>query len=206
MTKRWFTSDTHHGHRLVAGLRGFWLEEFIDGKPFEPDVDTHNTVLAKNWDRVVGKNDTVFVLGDITMNPKNGAFDWFTERPGIKHLISGNHDSVHPRHTRHLRAQKDWHALGIFESINSHGSIKLAGQKVLMSHFPYAGEGDRKDGGPDRFSEWRFKDEGMPLLHGHTHSAAVHETPYSFHVGLDAHKLQLVPESAVIEWLNTLND
>jgi calcineurin-like phosphoesterase family protein len=204
MTQRFFTSDPHIGHRLVSGLRGFWNEQFVDGKPFEPDTAAHDAALAANWDAVVGKNDTVFILGDIAMNPRKGAFDWFRERPGIKHLISGNHDVVHPLHTAHLKAQREWHALGIFDSINSQGSVKIDGQKVLLSHFPYEGEGERE--GPDRYTEWRFRNEGFPLLHGHEHKKDIFNpaVPNQFHVGVDSHALQLVPESRIVSWLREL--
>lgn len=49
----YYTSDIHHGHRLVADLRGF------------DDVEDHDAALAANWDKTVRPDDTVWVLGDL---------------------------------------------------------------------------------------------------------------------------------------------
>ena len=193
MSKRFFTSDQHIGHKLVAGIRGF------------PDPAEHDRVLAENWDRVVGPDDVVFVLGDISINPKrDGAFEWFRNRPGKKHLIFGNHDEAHPMHSRCLQAQQDpnWHET--FATMNAWIRLKVQGRTVLLSHFPYEGEGSREI--EDRNTEYRLKDSGFALLHGHTHSnltSSLSEagTP-QLHVGLDAWDLNLVPESMVLEWLS----
>lgn len=195
MSKRFFTSDQHIGHKLVSGTRGF------------DDPKDHDAKLAENWDRVVGPDDIVFVLGDISINPKrDGAFEWFRERPGKKHLIYGNHDEAHPMHSKALQAQQDpnWHET--FATMNAWLRLKMVGRTVLLSHFPYEGEGSRDI--EDRNVEYRLKDAGFPLLHGHTHAA--HQAHLSkagshmFHVGVDAWGLELVPESTVQEWLDNI--
>lgn len=211
MTRRWFTSDQHIGHKLVAEIRGFYHEhpqagEFgVPGRV--PDTEEHDRVLAEKWDKVVSPDDTVFVLGDISINPKrDNAFEWFQERPGKKHLIAGNHDSVHPMHSKALQAQQDPQWRDTFVTINSWVRLKMLGRTVLLSHFPYDGEGSRDI--EDRNTEYRLKDSGFPLLHGHTH--AKHQAHASalgspmLHVGVDAWGLDLVPESTVIEWLEYL--
>lgn len=193
---RFFTSDLHVRHDLVVRERGFGR---ADGTV---DHDAYEAVLADRWDNRVGKDDQVFILGDIAMNPRKGAFDWLAARPGRKVLISGNHDEVHPLHSRWLNALPKWQALGIFEVIASQGSIKIAGQKVLLSHFPYKGEGGRDM--EDRHTEWRFRNEGLPLLHGHEHkkNALEVEIPNQFHVGLDSHEAGLVHERTIEDWLD----
>lgn len=206
MTKRFFTSDQHIGHRLVSGLR-----LLPEGTPREDVTDEtireHSRIQAENWDRVVGPDDTVFVLGDIAINPKrDGAWEWFRERPGKKHLIAGNHDEVHPMHSKALQAQQDWQWHGTFATINAWARLKINGRTVLMSHFPYDGEGTRTI--EDRNVEYRLKDMGFPLLHGHTHAAHKAHTSAlgspMFHVGVDAWGLELVPESTIVEWLDYL--
>jgi calcineurin-like phosphoesterase family protein len=186
---RFFTSDTHIGHRLVAGKRGFGTEE-------NPDVEAHAQAVAGNWDRVVGKRDDVYVLGDISMNATPAVFDWFDERPGRKILIPGNHDEVHPAHRTYLKAFPEWSKH--FAAIAPFMRIKFGRDDVLLSHFPYWGEGSRP--GPDRYTEYRLRDVGVPLLHGHTHGQE-RAHGYQFHVGLDAHGLQLVHEEQVAHWL-----
>lgn len=214
MSKRYYLSDPHIGHELVAWTRGFertdvpqkWSETIGAMRPVG-DSAAHDAVLAENWDRVVGPDDHVIILGDISINPKrDNAFGWIRDRPGTKHLIAGNHDEVHSMHS------KSWSALAnplwrdTFITINDFKRLKIEGKTVLLSHFPYDGEGDRDMA--DRNVEYRLKDMGFPLLHGHTHSKEKHSlsllgTP-QLCLSLDAWDMQLVPESEVIEWSSYL--
>jgi len=194
MTK-FFSSDFHISHKLVVGLRGYGREDgTVDHEAYEAD-------LAADWDSRVKKDDQVFLLGDLALNPNKGAFEWLSKRPGRIIFIAGNHDKVHPLHSSWMVETRKWMGTGIFEVIASQGSVKIAGQKVLLSHFPYTGEGDRDQ--PDRYEEWRFRDEGLPLCHGHEHKARTLEEslPHQFHVGLDSHNLQLVHELEIEDWL-----
>ena len=211
MTKRFFTSDTHIGHELVAGLRGFTINHPQTGG-FGLNVEVvstaaHDAAVAKNWDSVVGPDDTVFVLGDIAMNPKKaGAFEWFRERPGKKHLICGNHDAVAGFHSKALNEQQRPEWRDTFATIRDFAFLKIQGRRVALSHYPYEGEGERE--GEDRLTEVRLRDVGIPLLHGHTHARHQAHTSAAgtpmFHVGLDAWGLQLVPEEVIAEWLEYL--
>jgi calcineurin-like phosphoesterase family protein len=197
---RFFTSDLHIRHDLVARERGFVT---LEGAA---DHNAHERELASDWDSRVRADDHIFILGDIAMNPKKGAFDFIDARPGIKHLIAGNHDAVAGFHSSALKVQREW--LEHFETVHDFLQLKFsAGQtshKVLLSHYPYKGEGAERDQ-EDRLSQFRLRDEGMPLLHGHTHSAELHESPYSLHVGLDAHDMKLVSERDIQKWLDTLS-
>ena len=50
----WFTSDTHFGHKnILKFCKRPWdtVEEMVEG-------------LIQNWNRVVGKDDLIFHLGD----------------------------------------------------------------------------------------------------------------------------------------------
>ena len=189
---RYFTSDLHIRHDVAVIHRGFVNE---DGSA---DHDGHEIVLALNWDAVVHESDTVYILGDIAMNPNKGAFDFIDARPGRKILISGNHDATASFHSKASAAQRKW--LDHFESIHDFLQIKIDGQKVLLSHYPYQGEGERNI--DDRHTQFRLRDEGMPLLHGHTHSRYItSHNPNQFHVGLDAWDTGLVSEQDVVRWL-----
>lgn len=215
MTKRFFTSDTHKGHGLVARERGFVVpDEFVwdaraqDHLP-KPDTDAHDAAIAANWDRVVGPDDTVFVLGDISINPRReNAFEWFRERPGKKHLVCGNHDAVAGFHSKAVNEQQKPEWADTFATIRDFLFLKIGGRRVALSHYPYDGEGGREDIGEDRMPEVRLRDVGLPLLHGHTHEKLKYrlsaEGSHMFHVGLDAWDMGLVPESAIVEWLEYL--
>lgn len=167
----WFWSDPHLGHKLVSGIRGY-KDSWAD-----PDPDAHDADLADAWDSHVGFDDDIWILGDISAggtSAQRNALRWFSLRPGRKHLIAGNHDGVHPMHRDSHKWQKEY--LATFDSVQSAATrrIPILGEAgghrtVVLSHFPYEGEGDRP--GDDRFTQWRLRDEGVPIIHGHTHAA-----------------------------------
>ncbi len=199
----YFTSDLHLGHRLVAGIRGFW-DETAD--PAAPDVESHNIAIRNAW-KVVRPDDIVWVLGDICASEKwwRLALEILSELPGRKRLVCGNHDpvsSIHREAWKHQRA-----ALEVFETVQDFAKIRLQGSTVLLSHYPYSGVGSEglrgKDGlpHPERCTEFRLTDTGVPLLHGHTHGEEkLHfsgaGTP-QVHIGLDAWNMKLVSEREV---------
>lgn len=174
MSETWLTSDTHLGHDFVARLRGF------DGH------EEHDAAVARKWDKRVRDGDDVWVLGDVAMNGWRDRLAWFTERPGWKHLVLGNHDRAHPMHSRAWVYTAEY--LQAFATVQT--TARLTGG-LLASHFPYSGEGaTRADGSKDRATQWRLRDEGAPLVHGHVHDAIRYResdkgTPM-LHVGLDA--------------------
>lgn len=176
MPDTWLTSDTHLGHETVASIRGF------------ATCDEHDQHLARGWDRRVSPTDTVWVLGDVALNGWRERLSWFADRPGDKHLVLGNHDRAHPLNRNaqaHLRGY-----LEVFESVQIAGRLRHAGRSLLVSYFPYDGEGTTRDARPNRATQWRLPDEGELLLHGHVHDAvrarrSLAGTPM-VHVGLDA--------------------
>lgn len=209
----WFTSDLHLGHKLVAGLRGFT----DNGHNLGPNTKEHDARLASNWDSLIRASDTVWLLGDITLeNDPTRALRWLQARPGTKRLVLGNHDAIHPAHRG---AQKAFDRLGqvyydIFASIQTFARIHLPdSREVLLSHFPYPGtsEGIDNEGKPydDRYHQYRLINLGIPLVHGHTHrpermsynspqGSLIDATP-QLHIGLDAWNMSPVHISEVQE-------
>lgn len=183
----WYTADLHIGHRLIADKRGF------------PTADAHDTELAHRWDTSVANEDTIWVLGDISAGGHTGqanALRWLTDRPGTKHLIAGNHDRVHPMHPdahKHLSAY-----LNVFATVQHAAHRTIAGQTVLLSHFPYLDSTDPDDTYA-RFDQWRLPNLGAWLLHGHLHTTRKARGPNSLHVGLDAWGLAPVSINAVAD-------
>ncbi|AGM12357.1 metallophosphoesterase [Mycobacterium phage Skinny] len=198
MSTVFFTSDLHIGHKKVIASR-----TLVDGKPAFPDLDnlpewfgdyeieSFNRILADKWDTTVGKDDVVWVLGDISSGTKSGqemALEWLSRRPGRKRLIKGNHDGVHPMH----RDKGKWaKAYGeVFEDMDTAARIRVAlsgGGHVdaLLSHFPYMGDHTSVD----RHTQWRLPNNGTILLHGHTHSSRRMSScggSLQVHVGVDA--------------------
>jgi len=184
----WFTSDVHLGHRKAAEHRGF------------ETVEEHDEEIASNWRNTVAADDVVWVLGDIAASSPTHALNVLAGLPGTKHLILGNHEQAHPMHRdahKHLRKYLD-----VFESVAQSARRRLPdGTEVLLSHFPY-----ERDRGPARHTQWRLRNEGLWLLHGHTHGTervtrfGTGGTPVSeLHVGVDAWGLTPVSLDVVAE-------
>lgn len=189
MSVTYFTSDLHLHHELVATLRGY-------NTPTE-----HDDHIAQIWDETVKPDDQVWILGDLSSGSGSSqyrALEWVSCRPGRKYLITGNHDGCHPMHRNSHKWLPDY--MHVFEAVQMAARRRIAGANVLLSHFPY--ENDR---GEPRYNQWRLRDEGLPIIHGHTHTATKWEfadsengTPRlrSVHVGWDAWR-ELVPLSII---------
>lgn len=79
MSNCYFISDLHFGHESVAKIRGF------------PDVYCHDENLIAQWNLTIGKRDTVYILGDISMHDIN-QYKKLGQLLGNKILVAGNHD------------------------------------------------------------------------------------------------------------------
>lgn len=161
MPAQWFIGDLHFGHLKVAGIRGF------DSTP------KHDLHIMRKWEKQVHRDDTVWVLGDISGGSKVGeelALSILASLPGHKHLIAGNHDSVSSIHRNGFKKQAEW--LKVFDSIQQFARIRVEGRDVLLSHYPYLSQGDGPGrGGLDgaRYFQYRLPDWGGLLIHAHTH-------------------------------------
>lgn len=82
MGKVFFIADLHLGHENII--------QYCD-RPFK-SVDEMNDALIKNWNKTIGKEDKVFVLGDFALGSKEQIIQWGKALKGNKTLILGNHD------------------------------------------------------------------------------------------------------------------
>lgn len=199
MSRVFFTSDLHLEHDLVARLRGF------------STTAAHDAELAYRWDATVRPEDAVWVTGDVCVGGSaltKRALEWVSRRPGVKYLVPGNHCRVHPHHRDSHRWQRTFMELA-FESVQPFARRRIDGQDVLLSHFPYVG-----DSGPEeRYTQYRLPCEGLPIIHGHTHSRSRYSQVDHYvgegvtllvpqvHVGLDAWDLTPAPLEAVADYL-----
>lgn len=137
MSKTFLISDTHFFHgNILKFKRG-------DGSPLRDfkDMDHMMTTLIYNWNKVVGKNDKVYHLGDVGFSNAS-SLQVLDQLNGIKVLIKGNHDgqklSVYQQYFKDVRA---CHILDSF----------------LLSHIPIH---------PDSLSRWKANIHG----HTHANS------------------------------------
>lgn len=81
MSKIFFTSDLHFGHKNIIKF---------DNRPFF-DVNDMNKELIKRWNNKVTKDDVVYVCGDFIWK-RSIATDIIKELKGQIVLVKGNHD------------------------------------------------------------------------------------------------------------------
>lgn len=113
----YFTSDLHFGHKNVIGL---------DNRPFKT-VEEMDEELIKRWNNKVGKQDTVYSLGDMFWKGQEYAKSILKQLNGKIILIMGNHDRNSFRElisTNLLSDVKDYH------------EMKVDGSKLVLSHYP----------------------------------------------------------------------
>lgn len=157
---RHFIADLHLGHDLVADLRGF------------ASVAEHDEAVLTSVLDAVGPGDQLWILGDLSTGSRtteDAALEALCEVPdevGL-HLIAGNHDSVWPGHRQSYKRQKDF--LDVFDSVQAFARARIDGRSVMLSHFPFTGDHSEED----RCVQYRLRDEGLWLVHGHTHSEYV---------------------------------
>jgi len=191
MSTIWFTADTHFGHENIIKH---------SHRPFD-SVEEMDEAMIEKWNAVVGKNDIVYHLGDVGMGSDTHTLNCVSRLRGQKRLVSGNHDPVHPQHRKSAGRQRTW--MRFFESISPFDQVKIGKHEVMLSHFPYIG--DHTEG--ERFRQYRLRDEGRFLLHGHVHDAWLMKDR-QLNVGVDMNDFEPAPLDAVAEivqhWFHTM--
>ena len=121
MGKIFFTGDLHFGHENVL---------VFDNRPFTT-VEEMDAELIRRWNRKVGKEDLVYVLGDMIWKTRNeDAPDLIKKLNGQIILIKGNHD-------RFLHNAKAKSALaGVKDSDDICVALEDGTKKrVILSHY-----------------------------------------------------------------------
>ena len=108
MGKIYIISDLHFGHENLATHRGF------------KNAKEQDAFIISNWNRIIKPKDTVWILGDITMEKAN--YDVLDSLNGYKKVVLGNHDK--PQHTKELLKHVN-SVCGVFRY-----------RRVLFTHVP----------------------------------------------------------------------
>lgn len=190
----WFTSDIHLGHKNVIKYCN---------RPFTSIEEMHEYII-KHWNETVKPEDKIYVLGDFSFSPK-----WVTELVpklnGYKILVMGNHDPMFPHYCNRNNTKRermfDRYIRDGWNEIHLHTTIKLSnGMNVLLSHLPYPTEDAFKY--DKRFIQFRPPDQGMFLLHGHSHGC-YKKMGRMIDVGIDAHDMKILSEDDVIKLIES---
>lgn len=166
----WFTSDIHLQQEKVAQYRGY------------PSAAYHDLSVREIWNQLVKSSDVIWILGDFGQGNLKTLLEFGKTLTGRKRLVLGNHDKAFPGYRDAWKFLPAY--MEVFETATPFARIAVPGKtkrRALLSHFPYDGDHTQEE----RFVEYRLRDCGMWLLHGHTHSPErIHGR--QIHVGIDA--------------------
>jgi calcineurin-like phosphoesterase family protein len=154
-----FTSDHHFGHKNII--------EFSK-RPFA-SVEEMNETMITRWNEKVGKDDTVYHLGDFALMSSGKTRQLIGRLNGKIHLITGNHESSALDCANEFTWVKDYHELTVPDPDG------YKGERFLVL-FHYA------------MRVWNASHYGSWHLYGHSHGdLAYDETSLSFDIGVDCH-------------------
>lgn len=159
MSRRWWTSDLHLGH---AGILAHTQRPY-------GTVESMNIDLIERWNERVGPADEVYVLGDLAMGPIVEMLELMELCHGAKFLVPGNHDKCWEGYRSKQKHRVDqwrseYEAAGLIV-LDGELEMRVGGEHVAISHFPYEGDSQERE----RFVDFRPRDRGAWLLHGHVH-------------------------------------
>jgi calcineurin-like phosphoesterase family protein len=138
---KFYTADPHFAHRNII--------RHCD-RPFAT-VEEMDAVLIENWNRRVGPEDEVYMLGDFLFFAGDPA-DYIRQLAGKKYLILGNHDETWiKKMEKRGTAWRDW-----FEDVQLMMEITDGDRKLVLCHYP--------------MMTWNGVGEGSTLLYGHIHN------------------------------------
>ena len=143
-----FTADTHFGdHRTLN----------IHRRPFAT-VGEMDEALVTGWNAVIGPEDVVWHLGDVSRRPIDVSA-LLARLNGTKHLIRGNNDPV-------ATGEADGWA-----SVGDYAELTEGDHRLILCHYP--------------FRSWNGQHRRAINLHGHSHGK-LKPMLRQYDVGVDA--------------------
>lgn len=181
----WFTADEHIGHANIIRYAN---------RPFR-DVDHMREELIERHNAVVQPGDSVWHLGDVALSEKHVA-PYIARLHGNHMLIMGNHDACHPCRKGHQAAVRRYVDHG-FKAVYERFTLLLTASPffvaALACHMPYVLDDPRHE----KYGQYRPKDEGAVLIHGHVHGHW-QVNGRQFNVGVDVNDYAPISESALV--------
>lgn len=167
--KVWFTSDTHFG-----GQRTLELSK----RPFK-SIKEMNDTIVKNWNRVVGEEDTVIHLGDF------GTYQVVEKLNGNILLLCGNYEYTDIERHKSFEEYRDRLLKLGFWDVLQHKTITVNDKShnitIPVTHCP-------SDCRKDIFN-----------LFGHIHKLCMVKR-YGLNVGVDCHNFTPIDMETVLFW------
>ena len=162
MSKIFFVSDNHFGHRAILQFcpktrLGEGVSRHIDQMFQEehPDFKRRHDIrqdyvrqmdekMISVWNETIGDDDLVYCLGDFSFYKAGKTESILRQLAGRKILVKGNHDHWLDENTSKY-----------FESVHDYLSITIDKKPIVLFHFPIA--------------EWDRMHHGGYHLYGHVH-------------------------------------
>lgn len=119
MTRHWFTSDLHFGHRAIIRY---------SNRPYE-SVEEMDWDLIRRWNARITNKDHVYCLGDLSFYNQKKTEELVRRLHGQIHWVLGNHDPQPP--TLRLRKRFAW--VGHYKEVKPYPD----GPRIVMSHYPF---------------------------------------------------------------------
>jgi calcineurin-like phosphoesterase family protein len=152
-----FTADTHFDDT-------FAIEYFR--RPFE-NVDEMNQVMVENWNRAVSGDDTIYHLGDFTLEDSHHFTKWVSQLNGNIKILPGSHDQ--PWLKDFVKSEKV-QVLAPLVSLELHESTGEYTPVIVLCHYS--------------MQVWDRSSQGAWHLFGHSHGK-LKGVGLSFDVGVD---------------------
>lgn len=166
-----FTADHHFGHANII--------KFSE-RPFE-SLEHMNEELIKRWNEKIGKDDTVYHLGDVSLGKPDFTKEILDQLNGKIHLIKGNHEYSALRIPDRFEWIKDYHEFYVEDEDANQGK-----QKIILLHYA--------------MRTWNGSHHGTWQLYGHSHGTLPDdELSLSLDVGVDCHNFYPVSYDEVKE-------
>ena len=165
----WFTSDHHFNHLNII--------QYCN-RPFS-SVEQMNEKMIEKWNKKIGPNDTVYVIGDFFLGDPNSGAKICSRLNGQKILVRGNHDKSKPQMLQS----------GFFEVHNSFCVTLSNGLNILLRHKPV-----------EKIDVAKF----CAQIHGHVHSGQK-MLEQKINVCVDLWDFEPVSEFEILELLNASN-
>lgn len=115
----YFIADLHFGHKNVMSY---------DNRPFKT-IEENDETIIKNWNKTVGTDDEVYLLGDISWYNATKTLEILNNLNGNIHLIKGNHDD---RLLRNRDIQKRFAEIVDYKEL----SLIYSNNKIILCHYP----------------------------------------------------------------------
>lgn len=178
MSNIYFISDLHFGHdkAFLYEPRGF------------KSIKEHDEAIIERWNKVVGKDDIVYVLGDLCLGGEEGTKhikEKIDRLNGMITIVTGNHDSP-PRIEEYCKCKN---VVSVCDGLK----IKYGDRKFFLSHYPAITAGLEADPKTCEIS-----------LHGHLHTKNVfyEDRPNMYNVCCNAHNCTPVHIDTILEDFN----